>query len=96
MQNLAYQISYTTEAVKHLKKLDPANAKRIRDYLRKRVEQLDEPRQLGAALKGKLSPLWRYRVGDFRVLCELQDDILTVLVVKIGHRKVIYKSNQTH
>jgi len=93
---LAWQIELTAEAEKQLKKIDHSEAKRIKDYLRNKVEQLDDPRQLGSPLTGTLSNLWRYRVGDYRLICELQDDILTVLVVKIGHRKAIYKSNQTH
>jgi mRNA interferase RelE/StbE len=49
------------------------------------------PRQLGKALKGQLSTLWRYRVGDYRVVCALRDEVLVVLVVRIGHRKWVYR-----
>ena len=87
---MVWQINYTADAVKQLKKLGRGEAKRIRDYLRKRVEVLDDPRQLGKPLKGHLASLWRYRIGDYRVMCELQDDALIVLVVRLGHRKVIY------
>ena len=87
---MAWQINYTADAVKQLKKLDRREAKLIRDYLRHRVEVLDDPRLLGKALKGNLSALWRYRIGNYRVMCELQDDVLIVLVVRLGHRKGIY------
>lgn len=87
---MAWQINFTGEAVKQLKKLDHGEAKRIKDYLRERVEPLDDPRQLGKTLKGDLSTLWRYRVGDYRLICELQDEVLVVLVVRLGHRKDIY------
>jgi len=51
---------------------------------------LDDPRELGKPLKGGLSQLWRYRFGDFRVICELHDDALVVLVIRIGHRRDVY------
>lgn len=87
---MAWQIKLADEAVKQLKKLDRREAKVIIEYLRKRVEVLDEPRQLGKALKGELAALWRYRIGDYRVICELQDEVLIVLVVRLGHRKDVY------
>ena len=87
---MAWKIKLSEEAAKQLKKLDRREAKVITEYLRKRIEVLDDPRQLGKTLKGDLSSLWRYRVGDYRVICELQDDALIVLVVRLGHRKAIY------
>jgi mRNA interferase RelE/StbE len=50
----------------------------------------DDPRMLGRALRGELSEYWRYRVGDYRLVCEIQDDVLTVLVVRIAHRSKVY------
>ena len=87
---MAWQIKFAEEAIKQLKKLDRREAKVVTEYLRKRIEVLDDPRQLGKALKGELATLWRYRVGDYRVICELQDGALIVLVVRVGHRKDIY------
>jgi len=87
---LAWKIEFAEEAIKQLKKLDRREAKVITEYLRKRIEVLDDPRQLGKALKGELAALWRYRIADYRVICELQDDVLIVLVVRLGHRKDIY------
>ena len=88
---MAWRIELTGEARKQLKKIGHTDAKRIRDYLRLRIEPLDDPRQIGKALKGRLSNLWRYRVGDFRLVCELRDEVLVVLVIRIGHRKEIYR-----
>ena len=89
--SLGWRIELTDEARKQLKKLGTAEAKRIFQYLRQRVEPLDDPRQLGKGLKGQFAELWRYRVGDYRLICELKDDHLIVLVVRVGHRKAIYR-----
>lgn len=87
---MAWRIELAGEAVKQFKKLDRADAKRIRDYLRQRVEPLENPRQLGKPLRGQLSELWRYRVGNFRIICELQDSTLVILVLRVGHRREVY------
>jgi mRNA interferase RelE/StbE len=76
---------------KTVRKLNPSTRKRIRAYLEERVALLDNPRDIGDPLKGALSGLWRYRVGDYRVICELQDEALVVLVVRIGHRRAVYR-----
>jgi mRNA interferase RelE/StbE len=89
---LAWTIELTDEALRQLEKMGRSNAVRIREYLRKRVATLDNPRLLGKPLQGgALGHLWRYRVGDFRVLCELRDAQLVVLIVEIGHRREIYR-----
>ncbi|EPO1828234.1 type II toxin-antitoxin system RelE family toxin, partial [Shigella sonnei] len=73
------------------KKMDKQNAKRILDFLDQRVAVLDDPRTSGKPLKGDLGVFWRYRVGDYRVLCEIQDDKLVILAALIGHRKEVYE-----
>ena len=70
--------------------MDKAAARRIVDYLSQRVAPLDDPRSQGKALKGELGEFWRYRVGDYRVLCEIKDGKLEILAATIGHRKNIY------
>jgi len=91
MLNLAWEIEVTEKAAKQIKKLGTTDAKRIRDYLRDRIAPLDHPRQLGKPLQGsELGSYWRYRVGDYRVLCELHDNELVVLVIEAGHRRKIY------
>ena len=85
---MAWTINYTDTAKKQLRKLDKQVARKIIHYMDSRVT--NEPRTQGKALKGELGELWRYRVGDTRVLCAIQDGSLTVLVVKLGHRKNVY------
>lgn len=70
--------------------MDKQNAKRIFDTLEERIALLDDPRVLGKPLKGNLGELWRYRIGDYRVLCNIQDDQLIILAALIGHRKEVY------
>jgi mRNA interferase RelE/StbE len=89
---LAWTIEVDERAARQLGKLDRPDALRIRNFLRDRLGTLDDPRQLGKALQGsKLGNLWRYRVGDFRIICDLQDTRLVVLVVSVGNRRDIYR-----
>jgi mRNA interferase RelE/StbE len=88
---LAWQIELTGAAQKQLKKIGHAEAKRIRDYLRERIQPLDDPRQLGKPLQGQLGELWRYRVGDYRLVAQIEDERVCVLVVRVGHRRDIYR-----
>nr|WP_284047707.1 type II toxin-antitoxin system RelE/ParE family toxin [Halomonas gemina] len=78
-------------AAKSFKKIDPQQRRRIRAYLEERVVSLDHPRQLGNPLRGELTEFWRYRVGDYRVICQVQDDRLVILVVRAAHRKDVYE-----
>ena len=75
---------------KQLKKLDAAISKRVLDYL-EQIELLDNPRSRGKALTSNLSGLWRYRVGDYRILCRIRDDKLVITVIEIGHRSTVYR-----
>lgn len=89
---MAWTVEYEAGAVKDLKKLDRQMAKRIVEFLRDRVAPLDDPRSIGAALRGsELGELWRYRVGDFRIICQIRDRELVILAVSIGHRREIYR-----
>lgn len=88
---MAWRIELTGEARKQLAKLDRSEAKRIRDYLRYRLEPLDNPRYLGKPLRGRFGELWRYRVGNYRLICELRNEVLLVLVVRIGKRSEVYR-----
>ncbi len=88
---MAWTIDYSERALKSLKKMDKQNAKRILDFLEQRIAILDDPRTSGKPLKGELGIFWRYRVGDYRVLCEIQDSKLVILTALIGHRKEIYE-----
>ena len=88
---MAWKIEFDPAALKELSKLDKPVEKRILKFLRERVAKLDDPRQVGARLQGAMSGLWKYRVGDYRLICSIKDDRLVVIVVRVGHRREIYK-----
>lgn len=88
---MAWTIEYTDAALRQLRKLDKKAAQRVVDYMGKRVAPLEDVRSLGKALRGTLGDLWRYRIGDYRIICELHDERLRVLVVGLGDRKEIYR-----
>ena len=85
------KIVYTEKVLKQLKKLDKSVSSRIVDYMDE-VANLEAPRSRGKSLVGNLIGLWRYRVGDYRILCRIIDDELVIMVVEIGHRKGVYNS----
>jgi len=89
---LAWLVEFETAAQRDLARLDKTVARRIAEYLKLRIAPLDNPRALGHALKGSaLGDLWRYRVGDYRIVCDLRDKALKILVVSIGNRLEIYR-----
>lgn len=88
---MGWQIELTDEAVKQLKKIGHSDAVRIRDYLKERIQPLTDPRQLGKPLQGGMRDLWRYRVGDYRLIAQIKDERVCVLIVRIGHRKDVYR-----
>ena len=89
---MAWTISYTATARKQLRKLDKPTARRILDFMDERVGGAQNPRDTGKALTGPLlGTFWRYRVGDYRIICDIQDGKLCVLVIEIGHRRDVYK-----
>jgi mRNA interferase RelE/StbE len=88
---LAWTTEYTETAKKQLRKLDRVSARRIVDFIDERVATSDDPRGLGSALKGSLGDLWRYRVGDYCIICDIQRKVLTVLVLQIGNRREVYR-----
>jgi mRNA interferase RelE/StbE len=88
---MAWKIDFDPAALKELEKLEKPVKRRILKFLLERVGNLDDPRQIGARLQGTLSGLWKYRVGDYRLICSLEHDRLVVLVLRIGHRREVYK-----
>ena len=88
---MAWQIEFTPEAEKQLGKTDRQSVKRIINFLRERIATAEDPRSLGKALKGVLREFWRYRVGDYRIMCRIEDDRLLVLVVRVAHRREVYR-----
>ena len=73
-----------------MSRLDQQVARRIRNFMRERVAGSENPRRIGHALHGRFSGHWRYRVGDWRVICDIQDAALVVLVVEVGGRGEVY------
>ncbi|WP_005034668.1 type II toxin-antitoxin system RelE family toxin [Holophaga foetida] len=89
---MAWRIEFEEAATKDLAKLDKTMAKRITLFLRERVLSLDDPRGIGEALRGpRLGEFWKYRVGDYRIICKIEDGALRVLVVRIGNRREVYR-----
>ena len=89
---MAWTIEYTDTARRQLRKLDRQIARRILDFMDKRIESGCNPRDTGKALTGNLlGVFWRYRMGDFRIVCDIQDKKLCVLVVQIGNRREVYR-----
>jgi mRNA interferase RelE/StbE len=90
--SLAWTIEFAESAARQLRKLDPAAGRRILRFLRERVAPSDDPRSLGAALKGdELGQFWKYRVGDYRVIAEIRDHEIRIVVVRLGHRSAVYR-----
>src|SRR5271165_6763101 len=81
---LVWTIEYTDSARRLLRKLDKSSARRILDYMDERIAPLEDVRSMGKALRGPLGEFWRYRVGEYRIICELHDKELRVLVVRVG------------
>ena len=88
---MAWKIEYSETALSQLRKLDRQAARRILDYMGTRIARLDAPRSIGKALTGALGGLWCYRIGNYRVICDMQDDVMRVLVVRLGNRRDVYR-----
>jgi mRNA interferase RelE/StbE len=89
---MAWRVELTPLAERRLDKLDPQIARRILSFLHGRLAILDDPRSLGESLKGsKLGEFWKYRVGDYRIISSIEDQTLTIYIVRIGNRREIYR-----
>ena len=88
---MAWKIEITRTAETQIKKLDEVAQRSIIRFLRERVMPADDPRQWGKPLHGDKKGLWRYRVGDYRLICDIREERITVLVLRIGHRKDVYR-----
>jgi len=87
---LAWTVEVSDYAEKQLLKLDKPIQKRLLDWLEDRIEGCKNPRHFGEPSRGEMAGLWRYRVGDYRVICEIQDQQLVVLALAVGYRREIY------
>lgn len=86
-----YSVEYTAQAEKELSKLDEKIRAIIYHWIEKNLEGCEDPRQYGKALHGNLRGKWRYRVGDYRIISEIQDDKVIILIVDVAHRSKIHK-----
>lgn len=87
---MTWSVEWDERARRELRRLDPAVQRQILRYLRERIAGSNDPRRFGRSLGGQLGGLWRYRVGDYRLVCEVANDRLVVLVLAVGHRKDVY------
>ena len=87
---MKYRVVFTNKAKKDIKKLDKHTASLIIGWIEKNLENCNNPRQFGKSLKGNKKGQWRYRVGDYRLLANIEDEKIIILLLNIGHRKEIY------
>jgi mRNA interferase RelE/StbE len=86
-----WEVEFDDRARRELRKLASETQQTILRYLRERVAGSPDPRQFGKPLRMNLAGLWRYRVGDYRLICRIEEDRLVVLVLKVGHRRAVYE-----
>lgn len=87
---MAWSVEFLESAKRQLKRIDRSWQERILNYLEDEISTLDDPRARGKALVGDKRGLWRYRVGDYRIICDIQDGTFVIAAITIGHRKDIY------
>lgn len=85
-----YRVYLSKKAIKSLQKMDKASANLIKSWIAKNLENTDEPRKFGKSLKGNLKSYWRYRIGDYRLIAEINDKEVLILILNASHRKDIY------
>lgn len=88
---MTWTVEFDDAARKELRKLDRQAQQEILRYLRERIATDEDPRRLGKALSREFAGLWRYRIQNYRIICNIEDQKLTVLVVRVGHRKDVYE-----
>ena len=89
---MAWSVEFQAQALEDMRRLDKSVQRQILRYLRERIEGEEDPRRFGKALTGNKVGLWRYRIGDYRIICSIEDARLIVLVVHVGHRKSVYRT----
>lgn len=88
---MAYRIEFRESAVKELKRLDRQTQLRLQSFLLDKIAPLDNPRCRAEPLYSHFGGLWRFRVGDYRIVCEINDEVLVITAVRIGHRREVYR-----
>lgn len=87
---MIWKVEFDDRARKELRKLDKQTQDRILKWLRTNLATEEDPRRTGKSLKGRMKGLWRYRVGDYRIVSQIQDEQILILVIRIGHRRDVY------
>lgn len=87
---MTYKVDYTPEALKALRKMDSSTRTMILNWIDKNLEDCENPRKHGKLLKGDKKGVWRYRAGDYRILAQIRDGVLLILILDIGHRSKVY------
>lgn len=90
---MKYEVLYTKKAIKQLAKIDVNQKNIILAWIEKNLVGVDNPKIHGKALKGNLKDYWRYRVGDYRIIAEINNDEIQIVVIEIGHRKDVYEKS---
>ncbi|WP_251943609.1 type II toxin-antitoxin system RelE/ParE family toxin [Staphylococcus sp. Marseille-Q5304] len=88
---MSYKVRYTKTAMKQLKKLDKPTAKLLTEWIKRNLDGIEEPRRIGKPLTDNKSNQWRYRKGNYRIIVDIQDEEIIILVLAIGHRRDIYR-----
>lgn len=88
---MSYEVEFTKTADRQFQKLEKFAQHQIVEFIDKNIDGSSNPRLYGKALKGEFRGFWRYEIGNFRLICDIQDDICRVLAIKVGHRKDVYK-----
>lgn len=86
-----YEVRFSDSAVKQMEKLDKQTLRVIKNWIVKNLVDTDDPRKYGKPLKGNLAGVWRYRVGDYRLFADIKDNVLTIFIFEVGHRREVYK-----
>lgn len=86
-----YKLIYDEKFIRQIRKLNKSTAQRIYNWAGKNLNYCKNPRAKGKALKGNLSGLWRYRIGDYRLIAQIQDDKCVIIALEVGHRREVYR-----
>jgi len=87
-----FHVEFTETANKQFSKLDKFTQRQLAKFINENLKDTENPRRLGKALKGEYKGLWRYDTGKYRLICNIEDKILRILVVKVGHRREVYRA----
>ncbi len=87
---MTWKVEFDHRAQKELRKLDREIQKRLLTWISENLSGSNDPREKGSSLKGKFRGLWRYRVGDYRIVCQIKDEEVLILILRIAHRKDVY------